>query len=109
MTSSNRRYAFIHDRPSEITPHNVYLRRRQMIQALAGGAAGTAMALWAMREALAQTARPGKLAALPSVRSSVAGAATMEKLTEYKDASTYNNFTATSSSLSRRTCPTCDG
>jgi sulfoxide reductase catalytic subunit YedY len=39
-----------------------------------------------------QTARPGKLAALPGGRSAVAGASTMEKLTEYKDASTYNNF-----------------
>ena len=92
MNNSNLQRAFIHDRPSEITPQVVYLRRRQMIQALAGGAAGTAMASWAMRDALAQAPRPGKLAALPGVRSNVVGAATMEKLTEYKDASSYNNF-----------------
>jgi sulfoxide reductase catalytic subunit YedY len=36
--------------------------------------------------------RPGKLTPLPAVRSSVVGAATMEKVTDYKDASTYNNF-----------------
>jgi methionine sulfoxide reductase catalytic subunit len=41
---------------------------------------------------LAQTARPGKLAALASTRSNVAGAMAMEKLTSYTDASTYNNF-----------------
>ena len=46
MTSSNLRRAFIHERSSEITPQGIYLRRRQMIQALAGGAAGAAMASW---------------------------------------------------------------
>jgi sulfoxide reductase catalytic subunit YedY len=35
---------------------------------------------------------PGKLAALPGRVSSVAGASTMEKLTDYQDASGYNNF-----------------
>ena len=39
-----------------------------------------------------QVTRPGKLAALASTKSAVAGAVTMEKLTDYKDASTYNNF-----------------
>jgi sulfoxide reductase catalytic subunit YedY len=41
---------------------------------------------------MAQSARPGKLAALPGGRSAVAGAVTMDKLTAYADASTYNNF-----------------
>jgi sulfoxide reductase catalytic subunit YedY len=61
---------------------------------LATGVAGAAMASWASREALAQGAvpRPGKLAALAGTKSAVAGAVTMEKLTDYKDASTYNNF-----------------
>jgi len=60
---------------------------------LATGVAGAALASWAARQAMAQGApRPGKLAALPGGRSVVAGASTMEKLTDYKDASTYNNF-----------------
>ena len=62
---------------------------------MAAGAAGAALASWASREALAQGAagaRPGKLAALPGAKSSLAGAVTMEKLTDYKDASSYNNF-----------------
>jgi sulfoxide reductase catalytic subunit YedY len=36
--------------------------------------------------------RPGKLAALQSVPSSVSGAMVMDKVTPYADASTYNNF-----------------
>jgi methionine sulfoxide reductase catalytic subunit len=35
---------------------------------------------------------PGKLPALAAVRSTVPGAVTMEKLTDYKDATSYNNF-----------------
>ena len=88
---------FIHPVPSEITPEGVYRRRREMIKLMAGGAAGAAMATWAGREAMAQgpsqgAARPGKLAPLPGAKSSVAGAVSMDKLTEYKDASTYNTF-----------------
>jgi len=86
------RDGFNHPVPSEITPDVVYQQRRAMLRHLATGAAGAALASWSARQALAQTARPGKLAALPGGRSAVAGAATMEKLTDYKDASTYNNF-----------------
>ncbi|CAM3410693.1 protein-methionine-sulfoxide reductase catalytic subunit MsrP [Paracidovorax anthurii] len=82
----------IHRVGSEITPRAVYEGRRDLMKLLAGGVAGAALASWAGREALAQVARPGKLAPLPGAPSKVAGAATMEKLTEYKDASTYNNF-----------------
>ena len=35
---------------------------------------------------------PGKLQPISAVRSTVPGAVTMEKVTEYKDATTYNNF-----------------
>lgn len=66
-----------------------------MLRWLAGGAAGTALASWAGRDALAQAPgakAPGKLAALPGLPSKVAGAQTMEALTDCKDASTYNNF-----------------
>ncbi|MFO1245180.1 MAG: protein-methionine-sulfoxide reductase catalytic subunit MsrP [Ramlibacter sp.] len=83
---------FIHRASSEITPRSVYEGRRDLMKLLAGGVAGAALASWAARDALAQTARPGKLAALPGGKTAVPGAMTMEKLTDYKDASTYNNF-----------------
>ena len=83
---------FDHPRSSEITPRTVYEDRRRMMKLLAGGAAGGALAAWAGREALAQTAAPGKLAPLPGAKSSVAGAMAMDKVTDYKDASTYNTF-----------------
>ncbi len=84
---------FIHPVSSEITPEGVYQQRRDLIRLMAGGAAGAALAGWAGREALAQgAAKPGKLAALPGAKSGVAGAVTMEKVTDYKDATTYNNF-----------------
>ena len=88
--------AFIHPNASEITPAHVYQNRRDVMRLAATGVAGAAMAAWGARNALAQTAavmpHPGKLAALASIKSGVAGAVTMEKLTDYKDASTYNNF-----------------
>ena len=88
-TSGN---GFLHPLSSEITAQQMYRERRAVLKRLASGAAGAALASWAGREALAQTARPGKLAALAGARSSVAGAATMEKVTDYKDITTYNNF-----------------
>jgi sulfoxide reductase catalytic subunit YedY len=84
---------FIHPVSSEITPERVYRDRRALIKLMAGGAAGAALAGWAGREAMAQTlARPGKHAALPGAKSTVAGAVTLDKITDYADASTYNNF-----------------
>jgi sulfoxide reductase catalytic subunit YedY len=87
---------FCHSRSSEVTSARVYAGRRDLIKLLATGAAGAALAAWAGRTSLAQSAagvaRPGKLAALPGRKSSVAGALTMEKLTDYKDAISYNNF-----------------
>ena len=84
---------FDHSVPSEITPQAVYTGRRDLIKLMATGAAGAAMASWAGREAMAQgVAKPGKLAALPGAKSAVAGAVTMEKVTDYKDVTTYNNF-----------------
>src|SRR6185436_16631024 len=60
---------------------------------MATGAAGATLASWAAREAHAQAfPKPGKLAALPGAKSAVAGAVTMDKVTDYKDASGYNNF-----------------
>ena len=96
MLIKTNRDGFIHPFSSEITPAGVYQGRRDAMRLLATGVAGAAMASWASREALAQAAaavpRPGKLAALAGAKSAVAGAVTMEKLTDYKDASTYNNF-----------------
>ena len=83
---------FIHQLSSEITPREVYEGRRDMLKLMAGGAAGAALAAFASREALAQTERPNKLAPLPGMKSAVPGAMSMEKVTDYKDASTYNNF-----------------
>jgi sulfoxide reductase catalytic subunit YedY len=84
---------FTHAVPSEITSQGIYQQRRDLIKLMATGAAGAAVATWAGREAFAQTvAKPGKLAALPGVKSGAAGAVTMEKVTDYKDATTYNNF-----------------
>jgi methionine sulfoxide reductase catalytic subunit len=51
---------------------------------------GASLAGWAARDALAQGAAKG--APLPGVRSDVAGALVMDKLTPQKDATSYNNF-----------------
>ena len=83
---------FIHPVPSDITPQPVYQQRRDLIRLMASGAAGAALAAWASREAWAQTQRPGKLDVLSGARSAVSGAVAMDKPTEYKDASSYNNF-----------------
>lgn len=81
---------------SEITPRDVYQQRRETLKRIACGMAGASLATWATRDALAQGAsavtRPGKLAALVSKPSALAGAMTMDKSTSYQDASTYNNF-----------------
>jgi methionine sulfoxide reductase catalytic subunit len=92
MLIKSLRDGFIRPATSEITPQAVYTRRRELLQLMAAGAVGPALATWASREALAQGERPGKLAALASVKSSVDGAASMEKVTEYKHATSYNNF-----------------
>jgi len=94
MLIKNSQDGFSHTLASEITPQRVYAGRRDLIKLMAGGIAGAAIASWASRDALAQgaTARPGKLAVLPGAKSDLAGAVTMEKPTDYKDATSYNNF-----------------
>ncbi|MDP3825873.1 MAG: molybdopterin-dependent oxidoreductase, partial [Polaromonas sp.] len=84
---------FDHAVSSDITPQGVYQQRRKLIKLMATGAAGATIASWAGRQALAQAVvKPGKLAALPGAKSGVAGAVTMEKVTDYKDVTSYNNF-----------------
>jgi len=92
MLIKTGRDGFTHPIASEITPEAVYRQRRDMIKLMAGGAAGAALASWAGRQAIADVQRPGKLAALAGGKSGVAGAATMEKVTGYKDATSYNNY-----------------
>jgi len=87
------RDGFQHTVSSEITSPAVYQERRQLLKWMATGVAGASLASWAQRAAFAQqVAKPGKLPALGAVRSTAPGAVTMEKVTEYKDASSYNNF-----------------
>jgi methionine sulfoxide reductase catalytic subunit len=85
---------FIHTFSSEITSPAVYQSRRELLRLMATGAAGAALASWAGREALAQTAvpRPGKLQSLNATPSALSGAMAIDKLTSYQDATSYNNF-----------------
>ncbi|MFZ2739607.1 MAG: protein-methionine-sulfoxide reductase catalytic subunit MsrP [Burkholderiaceae bacterium] len=90
MLIKNSISGFIHPHPSEITAQGVYAARRDLIKLMATGVAGAALSTWAARQAWA--AAPGKLPALQGAKSAVTGALTMDKLTDYKDASSYNNF-----------------
>ena len=93
MLIKTHRDGFNHPLSSDITPQAVYAGRRDLMKLMATGVAGAAMAAWAGREANAQdSARPNKLAALAGAKSAVAGALVMDKVTDYKLSSTYNNF-----------------
>ncbi len=83
---------FQHPHARDITPRDTYLDRRALLQRLALGAGGAALTAWAARDALAQAARPGKLAPLQALASTLPGAQTVEKPTAYGDATSYNNF-----------------
>jgi sulfoxide reductase catalytic subunit YedY len=83
---------FAHRANSEVTPKAAYEQRRDLLRLIGAGVAGAALAGWAQRDALAQTARAGKLAALPAVRSGVSGAIVMDRATSYADTTSYNNF-----------------
>jgi len=78
--------------PSEITPRAWVENRRTWLTQVAAAAAGTGLAAWAERDALAQATRPGKLPALAAQRTHTAGGVVMDKLTAYGDATSYNNF-----------------
>ena len=84
---------FIHPFSSEITSPEVYANRRQLLRQWSAGAAALGMGSWAQREAFAQGGSAAvKLAAQPATQSGVQGAMTLEKVTSYKDATSYNNF-----------------
>ena len=95
MLITINRNGFTHPVASDITSRTVYEGRRDLIKLMATGVAGAGLGAWAARDALAQAtgvARPGKLAALAGAKSAVAGAMVLDKITDYKDASSYNNF-----------------
>ena len=95
MLIKSSRNGFQHSVASDITPQGVYQNRRTMIRHMATGLAGAAVASWAGREAFAQTvtwAPPGQNPALLHSKTTAAGGLNMDKVTEYKLASTYNNF-----------------
>ncbi len=75
-------------RASEITPRAVYESRRSLLQ----GAVAAGLGVLAPKALQAQSARPGVLAALDARKTAVPGAMSVDKLTRYQDASTYNNF-----------------
>jgi sulfoxide reductase catalytic subunit YedY len=78
--------AHVQPAASEITPRAFYLARRRLLQGWAAGGALAALPGWA------QLPAADKPMALPGMRSAVAGAMTMDKVTPYKDATGYNNF-----------------
>ncbi len=95
MLIQTSRNGFNHPTSSDITPASVYQSRRDLIRMMATGVAGAALASWASREGLAQAkgwVSPGQNPTLPNTLSKVAGAMSLDKVTEYKLASTYNNF-----------------
>ncbi|MEY4766420.1 MAG: hypothetical protein RI907_3093 [Pseudomonadota bacterium] len=80
---------------SEVTPQAVYAQRRTWLKqaALTGvGWSGLVDAQAGQVAAGGGVPRPGKLPALPAVRSQVPGAQVMDKLTPYADVTSYNNF-----------------
>jgi len=74
-------------RPSEITPRSLYLRRREFLQAASGAAVAAAASL--VPPAARRTAAQGRQK-LANVRKSPLS--TDEKLNDYEDVTTYNNF-----------------
>ena len=83
---------YTHPGVAEITPRAVYERRREFLRLMAAGAAGGGLAAWAGREAWAQAGVQGKLPPLPGAKSSVPGAAAVDKPTSYRDITRYNNY-----------------
>ena len=77
-------------RYSEVTPRELYLRRREFLQGAAGFAAAAAVALSPLGVAMAGAQAQGR-AKLPNVRKSPLST-TGEKINSYEDITSYNNF-----------------
>ena len=81
---------------SEITDRRLFESRRAWMQQTARGVAALGTSYVSAGQALAQTAdgteRPGKHTRLANTPSKVSGAMALERVTAYKDASSYNNF-----------------
>ena len=76
--------------PGDITPMSLVMRRRQVLQSLAGaGALGWAGGAMASAAAGTAASAPGRLSGAVS---RVPGASVMDKPTAFEDASRYNNF-----------------
>ncbi|EHR73191.1 sulfite oxidase-like oxidoreductase [Burkholderiales bacterium JOSHI_001] len=80
---------FNHRLSSDITPRQVYLDRRQWLQAAAGSLGAAVAPAWAQAPA---SPSGSKLAALKGVRSAVPGGLTLDKPTAYADVTSYNNY-----------------
>jgi len=92
QTSSS---GFIHPKSSEITPRSLYENRREVLKAWGASAAGAALSSLSVHPAQAAAAAessPLKTKPLKASPSTIAGAQAPEKITEFKDATTYNNF-----------------
>ena len=88
MLIRNDHTGFIHPHSSDITPEAAYMQRRQWLQmAAASGLLASAGGAWAQ----SKTAVAG-LAPMEAVKSTLAGAMTMETPTPYTDARSYNNY-----------------
>lgn len=88
MLINTRDSGFIHPHSSEITSQSVYLRRREMLQWAAVGGLGGVLG----GQAVAQDKPRAALRAIPSIKSTLAGAMASDTLTPFKDASSYNNY-----------------
>lgn len=91
MLIRSNRDAFVHPTGSDITPQATYLRRRDWLARVAVPLAFAGAGINKVGAQIPQAERSSKQL-LPAMRSSVAGASTLEKPTAYKDATTYNNF-----------------
>ena len=96
MLIQSNQNGYLHSLGSEITPEKIYGNRRNVLKQMALAAGGVGLATWQERVAFAQDsvwgARPGKLAVLAATPGRGDGFNAMEKVTSYKDASSYNNF-----------------
>ena len=76
-------------RPSEITSHAAYLKRRQFLKAGVSAFAGLGLARAGIAEGAIQRG-PGKLEAIPDIRET--SYRPEESITDYEHITTYNNF-----------------